>query len=127
MKASISMLFGEDGLRIEVRDALSRAGFVDIFLTPEQVCMAFSRLSNTPCKMEIRDLDKIGKKMEHKSFEFEILGEGKESAAIQAAKVCPEGWTPELYFGSQNSFFERDDKRFARCTIRRWVDPDTQS
>ena len=25
------------------------------------------------------------------------------------------------FFGSQNSFFKRDGKQYARCTIRRWV------
>jgi hypothetical protein len=48
----------------------------------------------------------------------------KEQAMELAKEHCPYGWTPDLYFNSQDSFFYKDKKRFARTTIRRWVEID---
>ena len=36
-------------------------------------------------------------------------------------KECPDGWTPDLHFSSQDSFFHKDYELWARTKIRRWV------
>lgn len=49
----------------------------------------------------------------------------RKEVAIETIKtVCPDGWTPDLYFGSQNSFFRENGKEYARVTIRRWIEKD---
>ncbi len=122
----ITMLFGEDGLRIEVQDETSSLTFIRIKLNAEQTCQVMSRLANTPCeKVEVYGLDKINKKMEHKQFEFEIPNDlnyknRKERCCEIVKGICPKGWEPDYYFESQTSFFSKNDKDYARCIIRKW-------
>ena len=124
----ISILFSDEGLKIELEDSDAVIRFAEIKLNPEQTCQALSRLSGTHCNIEVVGLDKVGKKREHKDLVFPIpkdAGYGDQRRTIAsdlALKACPEGWTPSLYFGSQNSFFQDEDGNYmARCTIMRWV------
>lgn len=127
LDGSITMLAAEDGVRIELRDNASSSLFAVVKLSPTQFCQAMSRLAHTPCeKMEVFDLEKLGKTLEYKPFEFEMPivdfnTDRKKEADELVRKLCPKGWTPDLYFNSQSSFFRRDEKSFARTTIRRWV------
>lgn len=122
--AGVTILAGEDKVTIEIRDREAATTFLKVTLTPVQFCQVLSRLSNTDCKAEVFGLDRIGKKMEHKEFEFEMPDakweERSEVAAETALRLCPDGWIPSSYFGSQDSFFKRDGKNMARTTIRRW-------
>jgi hypothetical protein len=129
LRAGITMLFDHNGLTIEVEDNLSHCQFVTIRLDAEQTCKALSRLGLTPCIIEVGGLTKVGKKMEWETFEFEIPSdleiysdEGRKILNDLADKACPEGWEISNYFGSRDSFFIKDDKSFARTTIRRWVE-----
>jgi hypothetical protein len=125
--ARVTFLVGDGGATIEFYDAEACITFAKATLTADQLCQALSRLMHTPCKMELHNLDKVGKTMEYQELIFEIpeplfyKGERNETAKKLAIKNCPEGWKPELYFGSQQSFFNRDGKHMARCNIRRWV------
>lgn len=78
---------------------------------------------------ELKGIENVGKLRESKTIEFEVpemldtwSPEGVKRLNAMADKACPEGWRPDYYFGSQSSFFHREDKYFARCTIRRWVE-----
>ena len=68
---------------------------------------------------------KLNKKLEHKRFVFKLPPvdgwRDKETAKEIIQKVCPEGWKPDMGFNSQDSFFSKDGKEYARTTIRRWV------
>ena len=127
VNAKITMLFSEKGLTIEILDDDSRTRFLEVSLSPEEVCQAFSRLSQTTVtKCEVHGLDKIGLMHENKVFEFPFdwkntHDDRKKVAAELAIKYCPAGWTPDKYFNSQDSFYFVGDKSYARCTIRRWV------
>ena len=127
IEGRITILFNEDGMDIELSDVASSIRFADIHLNPKQTCQALSRLGETPCeKMEVYGLDVIGKKQEHKSFEFEVPYEyttySKREEVKRIAKLkCPKGWIPDMYFNSQNSFFKKNNKYYARTVMRRWV------
>jgi hypothetical protein len=78
--------------------------------------------------MEVFDLDRVGKNMEHKRLEFQMPSGVVETAytrdevaAMRAKDNCPDGWVPDLYFNSQDSYFKEMGKDMAHCTIRRWV------
>ncbi len=123
----ISILVGAEKTTIELRDKTSNITFAIVTLTPEQLSMALSRLAHTPCQIEARALERVGKVHEHKKFEFplpedalryEIRG---ERAGEIANRLCPDGWKADNYFKAQDSFFKRDGKTWARTTIRRWV------
>lgn len=130
--ARITFLINRDGAEIVLRDADSNINFARVKLTTDQLAAALSRLGDVECKCSVYQLDKLGKRHENKDFEFEIpdFGYGRRDntdkvhqLAIDAlAKEGMSDWTPDKYYGSQNSFFTKDNKRFARAIIRRWVD-----
>ena len=129
LDCSITILFNNSGLEIEARDESSNITFLRIKMNPEQVCKAFSRLACTPCQsMKVFDLDKVGKEMEHKTFEFPMPGnppfykQNQKIIAIETMnKICPPGCVPDNHFNSQNSFFFKDETLWARTIIRRWI------
>ena len=120
----ITLLVSEDGATIELKDTASTLTFVKIKLTAEQFCKALSRVACTPCKFEVHGIDCIGKEMHMDDLVFEMpehdFKDRKQVACQEAKRVCPPGWTPDLYFGSQSSFLKQDGKQFARTKIRKW-------
>lgn len=127
LDGKINILVNRDKTMITLADVNSNLKVVEIELTPQQLSQALSRLSGTPCKFQFNQSDKIGKMHECKNFEFELPKELQDyhkdyEAIYQAALAqCPDGWEPDKYFRSQDSFFTKNDKQWARCTIRRWV------
>ena len=123
--ARITILANDGEVKIELKDAKSSITFARVSMTAEQFVRALSRTSYCDCDCEVFSLEKIGKQHENKTFEFEIpkfeYNERHAKTAEIAKAVCPDGWLPDTYFGSKDSFFEKDGKFYARCTIRRWI------
>lgn len=131
-KGAITFLVNQGRTTIEIHDHESNITFAEIRLTDEQVVQMMSRLSFTDCDISVFGLDKIGKKMESTSFEFELpegfkRNNGDNDNVLN--RVCWDAlkksafstWEPQLYFGSQNSFFSKDGKQYARTVVRRWI------
>lgn len=123
----ISMLINFDSTMIEIYDEVSSKTFVRVQLTNNQLASMLSRLQRTSCKVEVGDLTIIGKQMEHQTFEFEVDREIKGSNILlhlcctQALeKSNMSDWIPEQRYNSQDSFFQKDGKLFARTIIRKW-------
>jgi hypothetical protein len=126
LEGKISVLINRDGTTIEVEDENANAKFLKITLTPEQLSAALSRQMAVDCEIEVIGIEKIGKKHENKSFEFQIpneLASTRNETELQklAQSLLSDGWVAERYFSSQTSFFKKDGIQYARCTIRRWV------
>ena len=126
LEGKISILINPDATTIEVEDENANTRFLTITLTPEQLSAALSRQMAIECEIEVKGLEKIGKKHENKSFEFEIpsdLASSRNENELQklAQSLLNDGWIAESYFSSQNSFFKKDGVQYARCTIRRWI------
>jgi hypothetical protein len=126
IKGNLTLLFNSDGLHIEIADDGASLKFVDLKIAPEDVCKLLSRQAQISCNIEVKGLEKVGKKMEWKKLEFEIPKDTpykeEDNVAKEYAYIhCPEGWTPETYFGSRDSYFTKDGKSYARCIIRRWI------
>jgi hypothetical protein len=129
INGKITILVNREYTTIELIDDDAGITFARVKLTPEQLSAALSRIAYTSCDMELIGLEKIGKKMEYKQFEFELPRKGLSSQNAEelsgiAQKILNEsneGWIAENYFSSQKTFFSRDGKDYARCTIRRWV------
>ena len=125
--AKLTMLVGEDGARIEIRDEASSITFVRINVKPDQFMAALGRLCNVDCDVaEVFGLDNLGKKLEVSELVIELpestdFHSRKQVAKMIAKEKCPDGWVSDGYFSSQNSFFRRGAKEFARTTIRTWV------
>jgi hypothetical protein len=126
LEGKITVLISRDETKIMVKDPIANVTFLTVILTPEQLSEALSRQSHTDCEIEVFGLDKIGKKHENKTFEFEIpceLASSKHEEELRkiAQRQLVDGWTAQGYFGSQDSFFKKGDgKCYARCTIRKW-------
>lgn len=123
----ITVLINKDYTTIELHDTLSGGKFAQIKLSPEQLSSALSRLSHTKCEIELHGLDRLNKKMEWQKLVFEIGNvnrfekDAKSKIFEKGLLACPEGWELDNYFDSQDSFFEKDGIKYARATIRRWV------
>ncbi len=129
LKLSIRMNSSYQNIKvitIEVEDTLSSKKFMSLTVTPENFCAALGGLSSVSCKGSVKDLERIGLKMEHKEFKFPLANvtynfSRKDVAKKLVVQCCPVGWVPDTHFGSQSSFFKKDDKWWARTIIRRWV------
>lgn len=131
INAKIDLFIGRDHTAIRIHDDDAGICFVEVRLSPEQTVEALSRLSHTNClSCDVRGVERLGKRMEHKTIEAVIPDrlfrrtEREEFARLAIDKVCPEGWEPDHYYGSQDSFYSKDGKQYARCIIRRWVEID---
>lgn len=129
--AAITLLTGKNGVSIELHDQDASITFAKISLTPEQFSLALSRLAYTRCSMEVHNLEKIGTVLETKKLEFQIPysiyylcshTERDQKLKEILEEKCPKGWKPDIYFNSQDSFFKKGGKYYARTVIRRWVD-----
>lgn len=118
---------GKEKININIRDDESGIRFLEIEIGYPEFTQAITGLSSIECDFEVRGLDRIGKKLEIADIEFFVSSKGlygsdRKDIARDAAKAnTPDGWVADTYFGSQNSFFSKDDEEWARTTIRRWV------
>ena len=129
INAKVTILCSKDGVTIEVDDDDANTSFLKLTLSPEQWCAALGRLAFVSCEeCEVVALNHVGLVHESRDWDFplseDIKGYNKDRKSIaqhEADMKCPIGWTPDKYYGSQNSFFQKDGKWWARTRIRRWV------
>ncbi len=126
LKGKISLFINSGITTIEIEDDNANTTFLKVELTEENIVAALSRQFNVACDLFVSGLDRIGKKHECNVFEFEIpenLTSSKDEDELQklAQSQLSDGWVAEKYFSSQRSFFRKDGKSYARCTIRRYV------
>lgn len=126
IEGRISIFINREYTTFEIEDENASVTFVKIRLTPEQLSAALSRQAMVECELEVHGIEKVGKRMEHESFVFEIPKElassNNEDKLHEIAQgLLSDGWISDRYFRSQNTFFTKDDKQYARVTIRRWV------
>lgn len=122
----ITILVNSEYTTIELYDDLSNITFAKIRLSPSELSSALSRTAHTTCDLELRGLDKIGKKMIHRKHEFEIPDNIPYDARTKVLseiikETLPDGWVSDNSFSSQNTFFEKDGKKYAQTTIRTWI------
>lgn len=126
LQGKISFLINKGYSIIEIEDDEANTTFLIVKLTEEQLVACLSRQGYVDCELEVSGLDRVGKKHENKIFEFEIPKElhgssNEKELQVMAQSKLTDGWIAEGYFSSQNSFFSKDGKQYARCTIRRYI------
>lgn len=129
INGQITILFNESGLDLEITDKDANTTFAVIKLDREQTCKALSRIGYTSCDIRVCNLDRVGMIHENKKLDFrvghiETWKVGTKLLYQKANESCPEGWTVDNYFGSQDSTFHKGDELWGRCTIRRWTKKD---
>jgi hypothetical protein len=123
LKGQITLISNKDGAILQLRDCNSTIGFLEIYIKPEDLCHLIGGQGRVDCDFDIYLDNRIGKKHENKKFEFEIESRDLFSHELKAIadSQLTDGWIADKYFSSQDSFFTKDGKQYARCTIRRWV------
>jgi len=112
-----------DSIVMTITDKDANTTFLRMVFTREQFINAtMNRLCQTEVgSAYVENLDRVGKQQRHYPLVFEIPESmNKESACKIAQEKCPEGWIPDLYFQSQNSFFDKFGKHYAQTIIRKW-------
>lgn len=124
----ITIYANEGYVDLHIRDRNASTGFVEVRISSDGFVAALGRLGHVECDVTVRNLDHVGKTMENEHFTFPLpqsdkLGRSneKELAIEEIKTACPEGWTPDLSFNSQNSFYSDNGVRHARTVIRRWI------
>lgn len=118
----------DDKITINIYDKISGTMFFEAVMTNEQFINAtMNRLAHTPItSASLNHIERVGKKLELDTFVFEIPRNCDDEYAKTnvdiLVRAIPGNWVAEKSFSSQNSFFSKDDKYYARTTIRRWVD-----
>ncbi len=131
--AKLDLLVGET-TTITVHDTRANVVLLEIELDPPQLAAALGRRSRVPCRAKLPGWQHAGMVHELRNFEFPFPGydlyagggDQWQAAFRQATRCAPDGWTPDQHFGSHGSFFEKDGEPWARCTIRRWTDPEDE-
>jgi len=123
----ITLLVDKDGARFEIRDADANVEFLRFTMKPEDFCAALGRLAYIHCELDLNHKEVLGKKRLMDKLEFKMPKDvtyknQKETAYKLAQIVCPEGWEVCDYFNSQDSFYYKDDDKYARATIVKWVE-----
>lgn len=126
IRGAITMLINRDYTEIQVEDRNASTTFITLRLTPEQLSAALSRQAFIECDVEVKNLDKVGKTMEHKEFEFPLpknldSHRDRKPIAEYCQSLLSDGWVADTGFSSQNTFFTKDEQKWARTIIRRWV------
>ena len=116
-------------MRVLIEDADSRIEFVHLELDLASFMRALTGLAYVECDMETNGLEHVGKLCERKELIVEMPDEADHSrlnrvriAYGRAKQKAPEGYTVSSCFGSQDSFFRKDDRNYARTTMTRWVE-----
>ena len=122
----ITLLFNDNGMTIEIHDQAANVTFAKVNLNNKQALQVMSRLARTDCEIKVFGLDKVGKQVESKPFEFELPRKRYQMSELEVANIAKEllkdsSWIPSTYFGSKDSFFDRDGKPYARTHMKRWV------
>jgi hypothetical protein len=90
---------------------------------------AITGSASRPVTLDVRGLEHVGLMKQTKELIFELDtanygGRRIEKARKVAQYYADDGWTANLYFGSQNSFFIKDGKCYARTYQHRFVSPE---
>lgn len=127
-KVKLTFLVGNEQTSIYVEDSLSGIRFLEMSLTPIELSKILSRQSCVEVDAVVKGLDLVGKKHENKRFVFEIPKElyyysNRDYKKLKelADSLLTDGWKSDYYFSSQDSFYEKDGKFYARSTIRRYI------
>jgi hypothetical protein len=116
---------GREYISIQVKDVNARVRFLEVEINYAEFTACLTGLSETKCDLVVRGLHNVGKTKETDRIMFEMpkhnYNNTRETAILEAQKNTPEGWECDTYFGSQDSFYQKDGKSWATTQIFRWV------
>lgn len=125
--AKLTLLIGQDRTTIRIEDDLAGVLVAEVEISPETLSAVLSRLTCVKVDATIGPVECFGKKLEVRNFSFPMpkgvpYKDRIKVAQELAVQFCPEGWVPDSYFGSQESFITVQDQPWAQTNKRRWVE-----
>jgi hypothetical protein len=129
-EGKIMILINPESIVIELEDDKARVRIAKIELDAIEFTKALSRRCASCKNITVYDnCKKYNKTHQSDIFTFPMPDgckpgdkELKTLAYAEALRLCPDGWEVSDYFGSSDSFFNKDGRLFARAIIRRWTD-----
>lgn len=114
-------------IHLTIEDTKSLAASVTIDLSYEQFALLITGMS-IRAEAEWHNADKVGLRREVREVVLDITGSprsyspsGETAIRDLYEKTKEPGWVSDVYLGSQNSFFEKDGRKYARFPEYRWV------
>lgn len=120
---------GREYISIRVKDHTSKVRFLEIEIDLDEFTKALTGMGETPCNIKCRNLNKVGRELISKNVEVEMGDDWPTSTSkslanqrvLKLIEKTGKDWIIFSGFSSQNSFFKRDGKNYARTSLRRWV------
>ena len=117
---------GSRKISIQVKDRDASIKFLELEVDYDKFAECLTGLAEVDCEIKVNKIENVGKVIERKKIEFEIPGPEYEVSDEIMKRLAPEntpdGWECSVYFNSQDSFFKKDGKEYARTHISRWID-----
>lgn len=118
---SRSMNSKEQWIEVTIKDDGSRES-ITAKLTLEEFAMAVMGVGYRPCEVETpSDPSRLGRIKERMQVSAPVPTGNRKDAAAAVIAATPEGWEPELYFNSQESFSGFGSGLVAHTSASRWV------
>lgn len=124
---------GRDILNMRLKDENSSTNFLELEIKPEDLMLALTGFAEQEMEYSLapsNKLEKLGKELIVETLEFSLglekdigFSERKNKAMELASKYVKEGYTPDLYFDAQYSFFTKNNELWARTFQRTYVEP----
>jgi len=124
LKGKVSVRSRYNGVSISVKDDTSVTTFLEIEMDPVSWSSCLGGQSSIPAILEINNLDRVGLKRISDMLVFEIEDKiySDDEIEMEAMKHIPEGWDSTFNFGSQDSRFHEEGKKYAKTAIHKRVE-----
>lgn len=122
ISGKLSISVGYEKTTLSIKDDNSKIQFLQCIIDNNEFLNAIGSKGLVECYCKLINTDVVGKKLVIDSMIFVVPKQDRELAIEIAKERCPQGWIPDEYFSSQDSFMYKDGKIFAKTTIRKWVE-----
>ena len=116
---------GDDYIRLAVKDDASKAEFLVLHITPEQLGNILSGVAMTEVEAEARCLDVVGMKKVSESRQLVVDSEiydREKAASVLRENGQEAGWTIDPYLGSKCSIVRENGKTLINYSVYKYLD-----
>ena len=121
---------GDDYIRLAVKDDASKAEFLVLHITPEQLGNILSGVAMTEVEAEARCLDVVGMKKVSESRQLVVDSEiydREKAASVLRENGQEAGWTIDPYLGSKCSIVRENGKTLINYSVYKYVDENDEN
>ena len=112
-------------ISIQIQDCASRVHFLEIDVPLEQFALAITGLSEQPCDLTVRGLNRVGTRKVVEAREALYTGEHAYNKDKLRAWLIEtkqeEGWTLDPYVAHQNAIYPVDGGTMVRYSVYKFV------